>query len=230
MLQAAAAMGQSRLMHAYEQEFEAAGRETAQVLLTLEDIRSRTRYLNIRNTIFTLWSFGVVPIVNENDTVSFAEIRFGDNDIISAHLAAMLDADLLVILTDTDGLYDANPKTHRDARPIRTVERITDGVLAGAAGQGLRVLLGRHGLEDPGRRHRHAGRGGRGDREGRGPRPRRGSWPARRSARTSCLPSGACGAGRSGWPSTPAPRAPSWWTAGAERAIVGRDGRCCPRG
>ena len=87
------------------------------MLLTLEDIRSRARYLNIRNTIFTLWSFGVVPIVNENDTVSYAEIRFGDNDIISAHLANMLDADLLVILTDTDGLYDANPKTHRDARP-----------------------------------------------------------------------------------------------------------------
>ena len=136
MLQAAAAMGQSRLMHAYEQEFEAAGQETAQVLLTLEDIRNRARYLNIRNTIFTLWSFGVVPIVNENDTVSYAEIRFGDNDIISAHLAAMLDADLLVILTDTDGLYDANPKTHRDARPLRTVERITDGLVAAAAGKG----------------------------------------------------------------------------------------------
>jgi glutamate 5-kinase len=136
MLQAAAAMGQSRLMHAYEQEFEAVGQETAQVLLTLEDIRSRTRYLNIRNTIFTLWSFGVVPIVNENDTVSYAEIRFGDNDIISAHLAAMLDADLLVILTDTDGVYDANPKTHRDARPLRTVERITDGLVASAEGKG----------------------------------------------------------------------------------------------
>jgi len=136
MLQAAAAMGQSRLMHAYEQEFEAAGQETAQVLLTLEDIRSRTRYLNIRNTIFTLWSYGVVPIVNENDTVSYAEIRFGDNDILSAHLAAMLDADLLVILTDTDGVYDANPKTHRDARPLRTVERITDELVAAAAGKG----------------------------------------------------------------------------------------------
>jgi glutamate 5-kinase len=136
MLQAAAAMGQSRLMHAYEQEFEAAGQETAQVLLTLEDIRSRARYLNIRNTIFTLWAYGVVPIVNENDTVSYAEIRFGDNDILSAHLAAMLDADLLVILTDTDGVYDANPKTHRDARPLRTVERITDVLVAAATGRG----------------------------------------------------------------------------------------------
>ncbi len=136
LLQAAAAMGQSRLMHGYEKEFESVGRETAQILLTYEDIRSRTRYLNIRNTIFTLWSFGVVPIVNENDTVSLAEIRFGDNDIISAHLANMLDADLLVILTDEDGVFDKNPKEHPDARPIRTVERVTDKVLAAAAGRG----------------------------------------------------------------------------------------------
>jgi glutamate 5-kinase len=136
LLQAAAAMGQSRLMHAYEREFEAVHRETAQILLTSEDIRSRPRYLNIRNTIFTLWSFGVVPIVNENDTVSFAEIRFGDNDIISAHIANMLDADLLVILTDTDGVYDRNPKAHRDARIIRTVEKVTETLLAGADGKG----------------------------------------------------------------------------------------------
>ncbi|HVO39165.1 MAG TPA: glutamate 5-kinase [Spirochaetia bacterium] len=136
LLQAAAAMGQSRLMHAYEREFEAVHGETAQILLTYEDIRSRARYLNIRNTIFTLWSAGVVPIVNENDTVSFTEIRFGDNDIISAHLANMLDADLLVILTDTDGVYDRNPQTHADARIIRTVPRVTDGVLAGAQGKG----------------------------------------------------------------------------------------------
>ncbi len=136
LLQAAAAMGQSRLMHAYEEEFGALGQETAQILLSYEDIRSRGRYLNIRNTIFTLWSYGVVPIVNENDTVSFAEIRFGDNDIISAHLATMLDADLLVLLTDTDGLYDADPKSHPDARPVRTVERITEGMLAMARGPG----------------------------------------------------------------------------------------------
>lgn len=136
LLQAAAAMGQSRLMHAYEREFEAARRETAQILLTAEDIRSRARYLNIRNTIFTLWSFGVVPIVNENDTVSFAEIRFGDNDIISAHIANMLDADLLVILTDTDGLYDSDPKRNAGARVLRTVEKVTAGVLEGARGKG----------------------------------------------------------------------------------------------
>ena len=142
LLQAAAAMGQSRLMHAYEREFEAVQRETAQILLTSEDIRSRARYLNIRNTIFTLWSCGVIPIVNENDTVSFAEIRFGDNDIISAHLANMLDADLLVILTDTDGVYDNNPKTHADAHVLRTVEKVTDAVLAGAEGKGSSFSTG----------------------------------------------------------------------------------------
>jgi glutamate 5-kinase len=137
LLQAAAAMGQSRLMHAYEREFEAVRTETAQILLTSEDIRSRARYLNIRNTIFTLWSFGVVPIVNENDTVSYAEIfRFADNDIISAHIANMLDADLLVILTDTDGVYDHNPRTHADARVLRTVEKVTETVIAGAEGKG----------------------------------------------------------------------------------------------
>jgi len=136
LLQAAAAVGQSRLMHAYEHEFEAVKRETAQILLTSEDIRGRTRYLNIRNTIFSLWSFGAVPIVNENDTVSFDEIRFGDNDIISAHIANMLDADLLVMLTDTDGVFDMNPKVHAGARVLRTVERVTDAVLAGAEGKG----------------------------------------------------------------------------------------------
>jgi len=136
LLQAAAAVGQSRLMHAYEHEFEAVKKETAQILLTSEDIRGRTRYLNIRNTIFTLWSFGAVPIVNENDTVSFDEIRFGDNDIISAHIANMLDADLLVILTDTDGVFDMNPKTHAEARVLRTVEKVTDVLLAGAEGKG----------------------------------------------------------------------------------------------
>ncbi|MGA2641640.1 MAG: glutamate 5-kinase [Spirochaetia bacterium] len=142
LLQAAAAVGQSRLMHAYEREFEAVKKETAQILLTSEDIRGRTRYLNIRNTIFTLWSFGAVPIVNENDTVSFDEIRFGDNDIISAHIANMLDADLLVMLTDTDGVFDMNPRTHREARVLRTVEKVTDVVLAGAEGKGSSFSTG----------------------------------------------------------------------------------------
>jgi glutamate 5-kinase len=158
LLQAAAAMGQSRLMHAWEREFEGTRLETAQILLTYEDIRSRARYLNIRNTIFTLWSFGVVPIVNENDTVSFTEIRFGDNDIISAHLANMLDADLLVLLTDTEGVYDRDPKAHPDARILRTVQKVTESVLAGAAGRGSSFSTG--GMESKIRAADIATRGG----------------------------------------------------------------------
>jgi glutamate 5-kinase len=158
LLQAAAAMGQSRLMHAWEREFEGTRLETAQILLTYEDIRSRARYLNIRNTIFTLWSFGVVPIVNENDTVSFTEIRFGDNDIISAHLANMLDADLLVLLTDTEGVYDRDPKAHPDARILRTVQKVTESVLAGAAGKGSSFSTG--GMESKIRAADIATRGG----------------------------------------------------------------------
>jgi len=136
LLQAAAAMGQSRLMHAYETEFEITGHETAQILLTQEDIQSRRRYLNIRNTIFALWAAGAIPIVNENDTVSFSEIRFGDNDILAAHLSNMIDADLLLILTDTDGVYDMNPKDGADAKVIREISRITPELFEGTWGKG----------------------------------------------------------------------------------------------
>lgn len=136
ILQAAAAMGQSRLMHAYETEFEITGHETAQILLTLEDIQSRRRYINIRNTIFALWAAGAIPIVNENDTVSFSEIRFGDNDILAAHLSNMIDADLLLILTDIDGVYDRNPKDAAVAKVIREIQRITPELLRGTWGKG----------------------------------------------------------------------------------------------
>jgi len=136
LLQAAAAMGQSRLMHAYEAEFSVSKRETAQILLTVEDIEDRKRYLNIRNTIFTLWSSGAVPIVNENDPVSFSEIRFGDNDILAAHLANMIDADLLLILTDIEGVYDKNPEYHLDAAVLKEIPEITDEIKKGAYGKG----------------------------------------------------------------------------------------------
>jgi glutamate 5-kinase len=128
MLQAAAAMGQSRLMHAYEAEFGKSGHETAQILLTYEDIQNRKRYLNIRNTIFALWSKNVVPIVNENDTVSFSEIRFGDNDILAAHLSNMIDADLLLMLTDMDGVYDRDPRIHAHAAIIDEVPGINSRI------------------------------------------------------------------------------------------------------
>ncbi|MFA5026638.1 MAG: glutamate 5-kinase [Candidatus Methylomirabilota bacterium] len=110
--QAAAAVGQGHLMRAYEEAFQPAGRRVAQILLTREDLRHRGRYLNARNTLFTLLSLGVVPIVNENDTVAVQEIQFGDNDTLSALVANLVDADLLTILTDIEGLYTADP--HRD--------------------------------------------------------------------------------------------------------------------
>jgi glutamate 5-kinase len=110
--QAAAAVGQSHLMRAYEEAFQPHGRRVAQMLLTREDIRHRPRYLNARNTLFTLLRLGIVPIVNENDTVAVQEIQFGDNDTLSALVANLAEADLLVILTDTDGLFSADP--HRD--------------------------------------------------------------------------------------------------------------------
>jgi glutamate 5-kinase len=136
LLQAAAALGQSRLMHAYEEEFAKSSHEIAQILLTYEDIQNRRRYLNIRNTIFALWSNGAIPIVNENDTVSFSEIRFGDNDILAAYLSSMIDADLLLILTDTDGVFEENPMHSEKARIIEEIHAITDELMGKAFGSG----------------------------------------------------------------------------------------------
>ena len=136
VLQAAASLGQSRLMHAYESEFARCGCEIAQILLTYEDIQNRKRYLNIRNTIFALWSFDTVPIVNENDAVSFSEIRFGDNDLLAAYLANMIDADLLVLLSDIDGLYEKDPVLNPGSRLLHEIERIDERVMRRAVGKG----------------------------------------------------------------------------------------------
>ncbi|MGA2975660.1 MAG: glutamate 5-kinase [Spirochaetia bacterium] len=230
LLQAAAAMGQSRLMHAYEREFEAVQTETAQILLTYEDIRSRARYLNIRNTIFTLWSFGVVPIVNENDTVSFAEIfRFADNDIISAHLAIMLDADLLVILTDTDGVYDRNPRVHGDARILRTVDRVTDSVLAAASGKGSAFSSG--GMESKIRAADTATRSGIGVVIARGEGLDLASILAGREIGTWFVPAQRRMRGRKKWmASTPRTEGAIVVDRGAERAIVKQGRSLLPAG
>jgi len=136
LLQAAASMGQSRLINVYESEFDDVNYKTSQILLTYEDIQNRERYLNIRNTIFTLWSYGVIPIVNENDTVSFSEIRFGDNDLIAAWLSNMIDADLLLILTDIDGVYNKNPNINSDAIILREIEKVDKKVKEYADGKG----------------------------------------------------------------------------------------------
>jgi len=134
--QAAAAIGQPALMHAYKQAFAGHGIGVAQMLLTADDLRNRRRYLNASNTGETLFAAGVVPIVNENDTVVVSEIKFGDNDNLGALVSLLLDADLLVIMTDVDALYDANPASHAGAKRISLVESISPEILAMAGESG----------------------------------------------------------------------------------------------
>lgn len=129
--QATAAVGQSRLMHIYEALFQTYGDglHAAQVLLTAGDLDDRTRYLSLRNTLNTLFSFGnVIPVLNENDSVASEELRFGDNDTLAARVASKIGADLLIILSNVDGLFDKNPATHPDARIIERVERVDASV------------------------------------------------------------------------------------------------------
>ncbi|KEO58466.1 glutamate 5-kinase, partial [Thioclava indica] len=128
--QAAAAVGQIRLARAYEQVLGPHGVITAQVLVTLEDTADRRRYLNARATLETLMSLGSVPIVNENDTVATDEIRFGDNDRLAAQIAVTIGADQLVLLSDVDGLYTANPKTDSSARHLPVIAHITPEIEA----------------------------------------------------------------------------------------------------
>ncbi len=125
--QALAAVGQGLLMQAYEQRFQEYDQGVAQILLTHDDLSHRHRYLNVRNTILTLFQFGVIPVVNENDTVSVEELRLGDNDTLAAMIANMIEADMLILLSDVDGLYSDDPSDPRSgdaARPIYTVAEI----------------------------------------------------------------------------------------------------------
>ncbi|KAK5663921.1 hypothetical protein OQA88_132 [Cercophora sp. LCS_1] len=123
-LQALAAIGQCRLMSLWDSLFNHLRQPIAQILLTRSDIADRSRYLNAQNTIHELLDMGVIPIVNENDTLAVSEIKFGDNDTLSAITAAMVHADLLFLMTDVDCLYDKNPRTNPDAQPIEVVEDI----------------------------------------------------------------------------------------------------------
>jgi glutamate 5-kinase len=126
--QAAAAVGQSALMWHYEQAFARHGIRVAQLLLTQEDVSHRSRYLNARNTLMTLLGFGVLPIVNENDTVAVEEIKVGDNDNLAALVAHLIDADLLVLLTDVDGLYTGDPASDPEARRIESVAEVNEKI------------------------------------------------------------------------------------------------------
>jgi glutamate 5-kinase len=143
-LQAAAAVGQMGLIQAYESRFSAHDFHTAQILLTHDDLSNRERYLNARSTIRTLLDMGVIPVINENDTVVTDEIRFGDNDTLAALAANLVEADHMIILTDQDGLFDKNPRMYSDATLItesnandtRLDEMVGDTDSAGALGRG----------------------------------------------------------------------------------------------
>jgi len=134
--QAAAAIGQPKLMRAYGQAFARHGLSVAQMLLTKDDLRHRRRYLNTSNTSETLFSAGVIPIVNENDTVVVAEIKFGDNDSLGALVGLVVDADLVVMLTDVSGLYDSNPAKNTDAKRIDIVAQLSEEHIAMAGDAG----------------------------------------------------------------------------------------------
>ncbi|KZE34862.1 glutamate 5-kinase [Crenobacter luteus] len=141
-LQAAAAVGQMGLAQAYETAFAHHGLKTAQVLLTHEDLADRTRYLNARSTLSALLSLNVVPIINENDTVVTAEIRFGDNDTLGALVTNLIEADALVILTDQKGLYTADPRKNPAAEFVHEAEAGTPALEAMAGGAGSSVGTG----------------------------------------------------------------------------------------
>ena len=141
-LQAASAVGQGKLYRAYDELLAARGAKSAQVLLTFFDMSARSHYLNARQTLSKLLDWGIVPVINENDTTTTDEISFGDNDFLAAQVAILLGADLLLLLTDTDGLYTSDPRRHPEATLIpevtdfRTVDEIEVGVSTSPLGSG----------------------------------------------------------------------------------------------
>jgi glutamate 5-kinase len=140
--QACAAVGQSRLMQAYEEAFSKAGKRVAQVLLTHEDVQDRRRYLNVKHALERLLEAGVVPVINENDTVSVDELKFGDNDTLASLVAGVVEAEVLVILSDVEGLYTADPRKDPSARLLAQVDAVTPELLGLAGGSGSSVGTG----------------------------------------------------------------------------------------
>jgi glutamate 5-kinase len=140
--QACASIGQSRLMEMYEGFFREHRIVVGQVLLTWDDLRDKKRFLNLRNTLFQLLDHRALPVVNENDSVGIDEIRFGDNDTLGAQIAMLVNADVYVILTDINGLYDADPKTVPDARHIPLVPRMSHAMHRLAAGNSSEISVG----------------------------------------------------------------------------------------
>jgi len=140
--QALAAIGQGALLHMYEKFFAEYGKTVAQVLLTREDLDERMRYLNATNTLLAILNMKVIPIINENDTVVVEEIKFGDNDMLSTMIAGIVDADLLIILSDVDGFYDQDPRTHEEAQLQSEVYEITGDMEDNSTNRGIAFSSG----------------------------------------------------------------------------------------
>lgn len=140
--QALASVGQVLLMHLYDKFFTEYGQVAGQVLLTKENFANHDQYINARNTLLTMLKNGIIPVINENDAVTVAEVKIGDNDTLSATVAAIVDADVLIILSDIDGVYDANPQTCPEAKLLPEIKEITSGVEAMAGGAGSAVGTG----------------------------------------------------------------------------------------
>ena len=140
--QALASVGQVLLMHLYDKFFTEYGQVAGQVLLTKENFANHNQYINARNTLMAMLKSGIIPVINENDAVTVAEVKIGDNDTLSATVAAIVDADVLIILSDIDGVYDANPQTHPEAKLLSEIKEITSGVEAMAGGAGSAVGTG----------------------------------------------------------------------------------------
>ena len=145
--QAASAAGQASLMQAWQTAFAETDAVVAQILITLDDTEDRRRYLNARSTFRTLLDLGAIPVVNENDTVATSEIRYGDNDRLAAHAAQLLEADTLLILSDVDGVYDADPRTSDLAKRYDVIEAITPEIENAAAGPNAAAGVGSGGME-----------------------------------------------------------------------------------
>ncbi len=142
--QALAAIGQGDLIRSYEEAFAKYGQKVAQILITRDGLVQRYRYLNARNTLFALFRWGIIPIINENDTVAVEEIKFGDNDTLAGLITAMTEADLLILLTDIDGLCDRDPRIYPEARCLRIVEKFTEEIEA--LGKAAPNKVGRGGI------------------------------------------------------------------------------------
>ncbi len=142
--QAAASVGQIELSKEYQEHFKLKGFICSQILITLDDFTNRRRYLNCKSTLKTLLTFGVIPIVNENDTVATDEIRYGDNDRLAAQVASICDSDLLILLSDIDGLYTESPKKSKNAVHIPFINEITEEIEQMAGGTRKRFFTWRY--------------------------------------------------------------------------------------